>query len=202
MEISHVGSTNTNNLKQRMIMKRILVLVLSCMLTGFSWAQSIQKDNKSLYKAFEASVSEGLNLQATAKVGIKPVYGLFSIGTQFLTENYKWAFGAGVGTHLIKNENHSMNLEYMIFHVNENEVWTDNYNNFQQLRLLYSKRIKETISIFCGPSFNLNVAENKESFGHTFESTFAPYDIYSHVGSNHTSKGWIGFTLGIRFDKK
>lgn len=31
-----------------------------------------------------------------------------------------------------------MNLEYMIFHVNENEIWTDNNNNFQQLRLLYS----------------------------------------------------------------
>ena len=46
------------------------------------------------------------------------------------------------------------------------------------------------------------IAENKESFWHTFESTFAPYDIYSHVGDNHTFKCWIGFTLGIRFDKK
>lgn len=181
--------------------KQISVLVLACLLTTNSWAQTTQKNNKGLYKAFEMSVSEGLNLQATAKVGIKPVYGMFSIGTQFLTENYKWAFGAGIGTHLVKEENHSMNLEYMIFHVNENEIWTDNYNNFQQLRLLYSKRLGEKISIFGGPSINLNIAENKESFGHTFESTFAPYDTYSNVGDNHTAKGWIGFTLGIRFDK-
>ncbi len=181
--------------------RKISVLVIACMLTSLSWAQEKTTDNKSLYKAFEMSVSEGLNLQATAKVGIKTVYGLFSVGTQCLTENYKWAFGAGVGTHLIKNENHSMNLEYMIFHVNENKIWTDNYNNFQQIRLLCSKRIGEKISIFGGPSLNLNIAENKESYGHTFESTFAPYDIYSHVGDNHTSKGWIGFTLGIRFDK-
>lgn len=182
--------------------KQISVLVLAIMLTSVSWAQEKSSDNKSLYKAFEMSASEGLNLQATAKVGIRPVYGLFSIGTQFLSENYKWAFGGGIGTHLIKNENHSMNLEYMIFHVNENEVWTDNYNNFQQIRLLCSKRIGDKISIFGGPSLNLSIAENKESFGHTFESTFAPYDIYSHVGDNHTAKGWIGFTLGIRFDKK
>jgi len=47
----------------------------------------------------------------------------------------------------------------------------------------------------------LNIAENKQSFGHTFESTFDPYNMYSHVGDNHTAKGWIGFTLGIRFDK-
>ena len=181
--------------------KQISVFVFAMMLTSMGWAQEKSTDNKSLYKAFEMSASEGLNLQATAKVGIKPIYGLFSIGTQFLSENYKWAFGGGIGTHLIKNENHSMNLEYMIFHVNEDEIWTDNYNNFQQIRLLYSKRIAGTISIFGGPSLNLNIAENKESFGHTFESTFAPYDMYSHVGDNHTATGWIGFTLGIRFDK-
>ena len=94
-----------------------------------------------------------------------------------------------------------MNLEYMIYHVNQNDVWTDNFNNYQQVKLLYSNRIGKIISIFGGPSLNLNIAENKESFGHTFESTFAPYDMYSHVGGNHTAKGWIGFNLGIRFDK-
>lgn len=182
--------------------KQIMVLLLICFTVDVSYAQKGQSDNKSLYKAFEASVSEGLNLQATAKVGIKPIYGLFSVGTQFLSENYKWAFGGGVGTHLIRSDIHSLNLEYMIFHVNENEIWTDNFNNFQQLRLLYSKRLGEKLSIFGGPSFNLNIAENKESFGHTFESTFAPYDILSHIGDNHTTKGWIGFTLGVRFDKK
>lgn len=182
--------------------KQIMVLLLICFTVDVSYAQKGQSDNKSLYKAFEASVSEGLNLQATAKVGIKPIYGLFSVGTQFLSENYKWAFGGGVGTHLIRTDIHSLNLEYMIFHVNENEIWTDNFNNFQQLRLLYSKRLGEKLSIFGGPSFNLNIAENKESFGHTFESTFAPYDVLSHIGDNHTTKGWIGFTLGVRFDKK
>ena len=181
--------------------KQISVMVILSAITSFSWAQSAQQSNKSLYKAFEMSVSEGLNLQAAAKVGVKPVYGIFGIGTQFLSEDYKWAFGLGVGTHLIKHEKQSMNLEYMIYHVNQNEIWTDNYNNLQQIKLLYSKRIGEKISVFGGPSINLNIAENKESYGHTFESTFAPYDIYSNVGDNHTAKGWIGFTLGIRFDK-
>ncbi len=177
---------------------KLSVLLLACLLSSYTWGQS---SKQGVYKAFEASVSEGLNLQAVGKVGIRPVYGIFSIGTQFLAENYKWAFGGGIGTHLIKTEKQSMNLEYLIFHVNEAEIWTDNYNNFQQIRVLYSKRIGQKLSVFGGPSLNLNIAENKQSFGHTFESTFAPYDIYSHVGDNHTSKGWIGLTLGIRFDK-
>jgi len=181
--------------------KQISVLMLLLLISFYGSAQTAQQENKSLYKAFEMSVSEGLNLQASAKVGIKPVYGILGIGTQFLSSDYKWAFGLGIGTHLIKLEKQSMNLEYMIYHVNQNKVWTDNFNNYQQVKLLYSKRIGKIISVFGGPSLNLNIAENKESFGHTFESTFAPYDVYSHVGDNHTAKGWIGFTLGVRFDK-
>jgi len=181
--------------------KQISVLIAILLITSYSQAQTTEKENKSLYKAFEMSVSEGLNIQAEAKVGIKPIYGIFGIGNQFLGEDYQWAFGFGVGTHLIRQQKQSLNLEYMIYHVNENELWTDNFNNYQQIKLLYSKRIGEKLSIFGGPTANLNVAENKQSFGHTFESTFAPYDMYSHVGDNHTAKGWIGFTLGIRFDK-
>lgn len=181
--------------------RQFSVLLLALMVTSYSWAQTTEQTNKSLYKAFEMSVSEGLNLQAAAKVGIRPVYGIFGIGTQFLTEDYKWAFGLGIGTHLLKQEKQSLNLEYMIYHVNENEIWTDNFNNLQQFKLHYSRRIGEKVSIFGGPSFNLNVAENKQSFGHTFESTFAPYEMFTHVGDNHTTKGWLGFTVGIRFDK-
>jgi len=181
--------------------KQISILMFILLISLYGSAQITQLENKTLYKAFEMSVSEGLNLQAEAKVGIRPVYGIFGIGTQFLSSDYKWAFGMGIGTHLMKQEKQSLNLEYMIYHVNQNDVWTDNFNNYQQIKLLYSKRIGKIISIFGGPTVNLNIAENKESFGHTFESTFAPYDIYTHVGDSHTAKGWIGFTLGIRFDK-
>ena len=184
--------------------KQISVLLILSMISYCGWAQSVQPEPasaKGIYKAFEMSVSEGLNLQAAAKVGVRPVYGIFGIGTQFLSQDYKWAFGLGVGTHLIKQEKQSMNLEYMIYHVNENKIWTDNFNNLQQIKLLYSKRIGGIVSIFGGPTVNLNIAENKEIYGHTFESTFAPYHIYSNVGNNHTAKGWIGFTLGLRFDK-
>jgi len=181
--------------------KHFLALTAICLLTVSSFAQTTPTGAKSYYRAFEMSVSEGLNLQAEAKVGIKSVYGMFGIGTQFLAEHYKWAFGVGVGAPLIRQEKHSLNLEYMIYHVNESEIWTDNFNNLQQIKLLYSKRIGEKLSFFGGPSLNLNIAENKVSYAHQFESTFPPYDQYSHVGDSHTAKGWIGLTLGLRFDK-
>ena len=142
--------------------KQISSLMFILLISICGSAQTSQPENKSLYKAFEMSVGEGLNLQATAKVGIKPVYGIFGIGTQFLSTDYKWAFGLGIGTHLLKQEKQSLNLEYMIYHVNQNDIWTDNFNNYQQIKLLYSKRIGKIISIFVGPTVNLNIAENKE----------------------------------------
>ena len=177
-----------------------VLLFLSAICTS-AGAQSSNLSNKSLYKAFEMSVSEGLNLQAEAKVGIKPVYGIFGIGNQFLGEDYQWAFGFGVGSHLLKQQKQSLNLEYLFYHVNQNELWTENGNNLQQIKLVYSRRIGETISIFGGPSFNVNIAENAVSYGHTFESTFPPYEMFTNVNDTHTTTGWIGFTLGIRFDK-
>jgi hypothetical protein len=181
--------------------KQLFVLLLVSMIATSVWAQSSEQSKKSLYKAFEMSVSDGLNLQAAAKVGIKPVYGIFGIGNQFLNEDYQWALGLGIGTHLLKQEKQSLNLEYMIYHVNQNEIWTDNFNNLQQIKLHYSRRLGEKVSLFGGPSFNINIAENEESYGHTFESNFAPYEMFTKVGDNHTATGWIGFTLGIRFDK-
>jgi len=181
-------------------MKRISVLLIVLLVNSQLWAQSDQPNNHK-YKAFEMSISDCLNFQAEAKLGIKPVYGIFGIGNQFLFENYQWALGLGLGTHLLKQEKQSINLEYMIYHVNQNELWTDNFNSLQQVKILYSRRVGKIVSIFGGPVFNLNIAENKESYGHTFESTFPPYEMYTNVGTNHTSVGWIGFTLGLRFDR-
>lgn len=182
------------------IKKHFSVLLLALTLSLQLWAQSSQTTNRG-YKAFEMSVSECLHFQAEAKVGIKPIYGIFGIGNQLLFEDYHWALGLGLGTHILKQEKQSINLEYMIYHVNQNELWTDNFNNLQQIKILYSRRLGSVTSIFGGPVLNLNIAENKESYGHTFESTFPPYEMYTSVGTNHTAVGWIGFTLGLRFDK-
>ncbi len=181
--------------------KLVSVLLLVTSIGNSLWAQSTEQSNKSLYKAFEMSVSEGLNLQAEAKVGIKPVYGVFGIGNQFVGEDYHWAIGLGIGTNLLKQEKQTVNLEYMFYHVNQNELWTNNGNNLQQIKLFYSRRLKNTISVFGGPAFNINVAENTDGNGLAFKSTFPPYEMFTNVGANHTTTGWIGFTLGIRFDK-
>jgi hypothetical protein len=180
--------------------KKILVLSLVLFAVGKLTAQSTTWETKK-YKALELSVSDCLNFQAEAKLGIRPIYGVFGIGNQFIYEDYQWAFGLGLGTHLLKQEKQSINLEYMYYHVNQNELWTDQMNSLQQMKFIYSRRIGEIVSVFGGPVFNLNISDNEESSGRPFNSTFPPYDMFTNQSSSHTTVGWIGFTLGLRFDR-
>jgi len=180
--------------------KQLLVLTVII----FAGVRSMAQSNtlvSNRYKALEISLSDCLNFQAEAKWGIKPIYGVFGIGNQFIYDDYHWAFGLGLGTHILKQDKQSMNLEYIYYHVNQNELWTDQMNSLQQFKILYSRRIGEIVSVFGGPIFNLNIYDNEENSGRTFVSTFPPYDMFTNPSSTHTTVGWIGFTLGLRFDR-
>ena len=158
---------------------------------------SIVKDG---FREFEISFSEGLNTQAAFKIGVDQFYNIFAIGAQFLGSEYKWGFGYGIGTHLVKNENFKTQLEIMSYHINEGEKWTNTYNDLQQVKLSFTKKISEHFNVFAGPTINLMITNNKNDRRQDFKSDFAPYEIYSHSGKNTTLKGWIGLTAGIRIN--
>ena len=156
---------------------------------------SIVKDG---FREFEIAFGESLNAQATVKIGIDKFYNIFSVGTQFISNELSWGFGYGLGTHLTKNENFKTQLELMSYHINEGEAWTNNYNDLQQLKLIVSKKLSDEVSVFVGPTANLMITNNKEN--PNFVSEFAPYSFYSHQSKNATLKGWFGLTAGIHIN--
>ena len=152
------------------------------------------------FREFEVSVSEGLNTQAAFKIGVDKFYNIFAVGAQFLGSDYCWAYGYGIGTHLIKTDDFKTQLELMSYHINEGETHTNTYNDLQQLKLTFSKKINDHLNVFAGPSLNLMITDNRDNHGFNFESRFAPYSMVSHKGRNTTLEGWIGFTAGIRIN--
>lgn len=152
------------------------------------------------FREFEVSFSEGLNTQAAFKIGVDQFYSIFALGSQFISSEFSWGFGYGIGTHLMKNEDFKMQLELMSYHINEGSKWTNTYNGLQQLKLTFSNKLDEHISFFAGPTVNLMVTDNHLNNGRVFYSNFAPYSMYSHIGRNSTLKGWIGVTAGIRIN--
>ena len=152
------------------------------------------------FRELEVSFSEGLNTQAAFKIGVDKFYNIFAVGAQFLGSDYCWAYGYGIGTHLSKTESFKTQLELMGYHINEGKAHTNAYNDLQQLKLTFTKKISEHFNVFAGPTLNLMITDNKDDNGFAFESHFAPYKMISHSGRNTTLESWIGFTAGIRIN--
>lgn len=152
------------------------------------------------FREFEVSASEALNTQAAFKIGTEKFYNIFALGTQFLGSNFMWGFGYGIGTHLVNNNQYKAQLELLSYHINEGSKWLNTYNDLQQARLTFTKKINNHFSIFAGPTINLMITDNLKDNGQVFYSDLAPYSIYSHTGKHTTIKSWVGLTAGIHIN--
>ncbi len=157
---------------------------------------SIVKDG---FREFEISTGETFNANAAFKIGVDRFYNIFAIGTNFLSD-FDWGFGYGIGTHLATKEHFKSQLEILSYQINEKGKWTNNYNNLYQAKIIFTKIVNEHFCVFAGPTLNLMVSDNYKDNGQRFSSNFDPYKIWSHTGSHSTSKGWIGFTTGIKIN--
>lgn len=149
------------------------------------------------FREFEVSASEAMNLQAAFKIGVDHFYNIFAVGTQFIGPEFMWGFGYGIGTHLVNGDEFKAQLELLSFHVNEGNNWTNTYNDLQQVKLIFTKKVSDHFSVFAGPTINLMITDNVNGNGQIFHSKFAPYSMYTHSGEHTTLDGWIGFTAGI-----
>ncbi len=114
--------------------------------------------------------------------------------------DYSWGVGYGIGTHLTKTDQFTTQLELMSYHINEGKAWTNVYNDLQQAKVIFTKKLSDHLGIFAGPSINLLITNNRDNHGQLFESNFAPYTMASHFGKNTTLRGWFGITAGIHID--
>ena len=152
------------------------------------------------FHEFEISAGKALNTQVAFKIGVDQFYNIFAAGTQYFGPEFMWGVGYGIGTHLIQRGQFKTQLELMSFHINEGSEWTNSYNDLQQIKLNFSKKISDHTAIFVAPTINLLITDKKMIDGKPFESRFAPYSLYSHSGDHTTLKGWIGLTAGIHFN--
>lgn len=149
------------------------------------------------YREFEVGFSEGLNSYASFKIGVSQFYNIFSIGTQFLSNHFRWGVGYGIGTHLTNKEDFKINLEAMSYQINEGSTWTNTYNGLQQLKLTFAGGINPNLLFFAGPTFNLMVSDYTNANGKR-GSNFPPYYIANNVSGDTNLEFWIGFSAGLK----
>lgn len=165
---------------------------------------------KQGYKRLELGGSEEMFIQLGAKLGTHKFYNILLLGLrwdhlerqfdgQTINGNFNtWSLGYGLGiTHRLSSKS-ILNTELTISKVNEFERWTTEMNLWGQFKLTYDFQSKKGLSFYAGPSFNMMWSEVYNAFKGEYGSIIAPRSLWNNQKAKVNSKGWIGFTAGLR----
>lgn len=152
------------------------------------------------YRSFSLGVTELQMAEAQFRIGVDQFHNIFSVGLAPLPQSSGWAFGYGLGSKVWKNNTSDVIIDAIVYHINEDEIWTDALNSLIRVSSRYTFHPNgKKFGIHAGPSLNLLVSSNWEGNGDGFESGIAPYTILDDVGTYNTLKFWAGGQVGISF---
>jgi hypothetical protein len=110
-------------------------------------------------KSLGVTIDENQTTLLTFRSGGKLVYGILGVGYNFDNKNQKYAWQAGLGTHLFNTGIFRLNTE-----LTQNRL--ENFKNGSYLKssfaLLPSIRLTNRIDIFAGPSYNYVNTDTRE----------------------------------------
>ncbi len=152
------------------------------------------------YRTFEISANETLYGVFSFKTGVKRFYNIISVGSSIHDNKIYWGWGYGIGTMIPVKEKWNVAIEFLSYHINEDEWFTEALNLNNKLQITASKKVSENIEVFGGASWNVNVSELEDNDGNAFKSSISPYHTFNKTYNDETNvKMYPGFTAGIRF---
>jgi len=172
---------------------------------------------KNGYRVLEVWGSESLQANIAFKTGVKEFYNIFAFGTQFQGDEFRWAAGYGIGTHLYSGRVFSMNVDLLAHHVWEEgdifstentvqnngttRVYHSDLNILSALKLGFNFQLANHLGIFVAPTFNVMVSEVVNTETGEIGSNLPPsWTFYDKTFDNRTNvKMWPGFNAGLRF---
>jgi hypothetical protein len=128
------------------------------------------------------------------KTGSEQVYSILALGYQptFGDDPYRWSYGIGIGGRIPLGVGFA-NIEALSFHINEDEIWTEEFHNLNKLRVIYGWEIDPRFSIFAGATLNVFVSQFNDGDHISISS------IYDRSGDDTWVRIWPGFVAGIQF---
>ncbi len=148
------------------------------------------------YHKTEVAANEIFPLNVVFKTGTKRLYNTYYAGLRFGTKMF-YAAGLGFGTYVDLNQKMQLSIDLtggLVFKESTN-------NSFAQLYKLSTTvdvKLARWVTLFAGPSLNLNVMQFKNNEGvYASEIAFNPF--YTQQNSNAGIQAWVGGQLGFRF---
>ena len=153
---------------------------------------------KNGYRRISVWSNEIFYLNTSFKMGIPQFYTIFNLGYRPEVNNINWCAGAGFGTTIHVNGNKYLDLEGMHHTIFDETIWDYEsdyrYHSLNQLKISFRYEMKNRLSVFGGPDFNILVSPVSENIK-DIKPSWA-----KHYSSRHnTIYTWFGFNAGVSF---
>ena len=149
---------------------------------------------KGGYQKFEFWGNETFYMNTSFRIGVPKFYTIFTLGYRPGFSDFNWGLGFGAGTSFAIAQDHSIDLEAHVYHINSRFWRRWEFNQLHQLKLNFNYQIAEHFSIAAGPTFNILISENE-----SYANRIAPVWSFKIYERKNTIKGWFGFNFGFRF---
>lgn len=128
------------------------------------------------------------------KTGNNRVYSIFALGYQppIGDDPARWSPGMGIGVHFPYGSKF-VNIEALGFHINEDEIWTDDIHRIDKLRFIGGWDLNRNLSAFFGVTLNVFVSQYNNG-DHISIASLVKYN-----GDKTWVRIWPGFVAGIQF---
>ncbi len=166
------------------------------------WLISIAKNG---YNRAEAYYSETTQVNALYKTGVKSFYNIFQLGGNFVSDQYRWTFGYGVGSAVQMSKGSTISFDLLAIHINENEAFTNKINEQAQLRVIVAMNLSNRLALFVGPTFNAGFSEFPNGVSEVGSAMIPKKTtVYEHTikldnGKDIYNPFWVGVNAGLRF---
>lgn len=146
------------------------------------------------YHRLDVHYDEVFPISVVLRTGTHRFYNSFSYSPEI---NGRWGFGYGAGTELRWPRKHTVNIEIMAEHVNEDTVWLEAVNIRGSLNVFYSYAIADRIVLSVGPGLHAMVTDWREEESGVFLSEAAPRVAWEDLQDDVLVRGWLGFRVGV-----
>jgi hypothetical protein len=151
------------------------------------------------YRKLEIWGSEALYANMAFKMGSRSFYNIFAVGGQTSGDYFRWGWGYGFGSEIRLSQGLALNIDAIAYHINEDEIFTDDLNLLNQLRATLGFRLGGQTYLFVGPTFNVMVSNYSSGDSDKIGSGLVPWHTYNKTHGQTNVTMWPGINAGIRF---
>lgn len=161
---------------------------------------------KNGYNKVEVYGGESMYTNFGLRLGSQKLHTILALGAQpsTLKENFRIAFGVGLGTFVPLTEKSGFTMDAMYYHINEGyNSYTDALNSLSQFKILYEYKVTNHFRLFAGPTLNVMTSEyfdkKRNEYGSAMPGGTLFHETYDKDGTPLDVKAWVGFNAGVRF---